>query len=619
PGAQTNAGERAVSLSYQVFHRKQGEEYPDAPAETTDKSYSLTDLDPDATYTWYVKVVQSNGQTLTKDSKEWTFKTGAGGATGKPIKRYNSSGALQKDYDKLSDAVNEADNGDRIEVVGGMELKEEPEITINGTEVTIHSSNPNNPFIIDMSGGRSAPGSKRGENRVFHITNGASVTIRDAIIKGGVATDDLSILYGGGISITERSTVTTINATIIDNTAGIGGGVSVEDGCTFNALDTTIASNTSTKGTGGGVYVIGGTFNANNVIIRKNQAKGGAQGVDSRDVRQMKLVGGDVVAVLDGAFNTVGRSIRESGERAGTSGIGGGVAVVWDSIFNATETTIMENTAKAEGEKGSANGGGVVVWRSTFNAYSGTAITGNRAESEEKAYGGGVVVDYGGTFNAYEGSMIEENIAEGVWANGGGVAVLKNGGTFNATGTMIASNTVDGSHTYGGGVFVSRNGSFIASNADIKLNRATGPFDWNGQGGGVAVRGGTFEAKDETSISSNSAGYGGGVSVEDDRVAEEAAVPGTFNAEDGTVISENNATQKGGGIWWVAADKISSEILGKITTNGKDWTPQADQQDNFSVDTNGSIRTPANTGHPVQVLNNTAGTAGSAQMNVIFP
>ena len=37
PGAQTNAGERAVSLSYQVFHRKQGEEYPNAPAETTYK------------------------------------------------------------------------------------------------------------------------------------------------------------------------------------------------------------------------------------------------------------------------------------------------------------------------------------------------------------------------------------------------------------------------------------------------------------------------------------------------------------------------------------------------------------------------------------------------------
>ncbi|MGB4200691.1 MAG: hypothetical protein WBK65_04680, partial [Thermotogota bacterium] len=580
-------------------------------------------------------------------SDVWTFKTRAGGTTGKSIKRYDSSGDFKGEYDKLSEAVAEAGHGDRIEVDGGTTLNNETQqVTISGTEVTIRSSDPNNPFTIDMGGGRSAPGSKRENSRVFHITNGASVTIRDAIIKGGDATD-ATPYGGGGIRITGGSTVTTINATITDNTADYGGGVYVDEGCAFNAFDTTIASNTATKGTGGGVDVYLGTFNANNVIIRKNQAKGGVGIVDSRDVSQMKLVGGDAAAVLDGAFNAVGRSIRESGERAGTIGNGGGVAVRWEgSIFNATETTIMENTAEGSIE---ANGGGVLLWRSTFNAYSGTAITGNRAESEEKAYGGGVVVDYGGTFNAYEGAKITENRAEGpepkgggvavltgtfnayegteitdnradgFYASGGGVAVLKNGGTFNATDTTIASNTVYGQQTDGGGgVFVSRNGSFIASNADIKLNRATGPFDWNGQGGGVAVRGGTFEAKDETSISSNTARYGGGVSVEYDRVAEEAAVPGTFNAESVT-ISGNDATKDGGGIWWVAADKISGEILGKITTNGNDWSPQADQQDNFSVDTNGSISTPADTGHPVQVLDNTAGTEGCRQMKVRKP
>ena len=114
----------------------------------------MTDLDPDATYTWYVKAVQSDNQTETSDV--WTFKTRAGGTTGKSIKRYDSSGDFKGEYDKLSEAVAEAVNGDRIVVDGGMELKEEPEITIDGKEVTIRSSDPNNPFTIDMGGGRSA-------------------------------------------------------------------------------------------------------------------------------------------------------------------------------------------------------------------------------------------------------------------------------------------------------------------------------------------------------------------------------------------------------------------------------------------------------------------------------
>ena len=625
PGAQTNVGERAVSLTFQVHYQKEGGNEKSVSAGNQ-YYYDLTDLDADATYTWYVVARQSDDQT--KKSDEWTFKTRAGGATEKPIKRYNSSGALQKDYDKLSDAINEADNEDHIVVVGGTKLKNETQqVTISGTEVTIYSSPTNDHFTIDMSGKNS---------RVFHITNGASVTIRDAIIKGGDATD-ATPYGGGGIRITGSSTITTINATIIDNTAGIGGGVYVDEGCAFNAFYTTIASNTATKGTGGGVDVYLGTFNANNVIIRKNQAKGGVGIVYSRDVSQMKLVGGDAAAVLDGAFNAVGRSIRDK-----TEANGGGVAVRWDGIFNATETTIMENNAEGD----DANGGGVVLWRSTFNAYSGTAITGNTAKAEGgEAYGGGVVVDSGGTFNAYEGAKITENRAEGPEPKGGGVAVLtgtfnayegteitdnradgffasgggvavQSQGTFNAMGTTIESNTVNGTQVYGGGVFVSRNGSVIASNVDIKLNQANGPEPGNGHstGGGVAVHGGTFEAKDETSISSNTARYGGGVSVEHDRVGEEAAVPGTFNAEDRTVISDNYAIQEGGGIWWVAVDKNSNEILGKITTNGKDWTPQEDRQDNFSVDMGGNIHGPVDN-DPVQVFQNTALEEGT-QMKV---
>jgi len=111
----------------------------------------LTDLDPDATYTWYVKAVQSDNQTETSDV--WTFKTRAGGTTGKSIKRYDSSGDFKGEYDKLSEAVAEAGNGDRIEVDSGTTLNNETQqVTISGTEVTIRSSDPGHQFTIDMSG-----------------------------------------------------------------------------------------------------------------------------------------------------------------------------------------------------------------------------------------------------------------------------------------------------------------------------------------------------------------------------------------------------------------------------------------------------------------------------------
>ncbi|HOD91814.1 MAG TPA: hypothetical protein PKL87_09045 [Thermotogota bacterium] len=457
----------------------------------------MTDLDPDATYTWYVKAVQSDNQTETSDV--WTFKTRAGGTTGKSIKRYDSSGDFKGEYDKLSEAVAEAVNGDRIVVDGGMELKEEPEITIDGKEVTIRSSDPNNPFTIDMGGGRSAPGSKRGNNRVFHITNGASVTIRGAIIKGGDATDD-TLASGGGILIRGSSTVTTINATITDNKAKTGGGVSV----ILSTFDTAIASNTA-------------------------------------------VIGPPVY--------------------------GGGVAVLLGGTFNATETTIKSNTVIGE----TASGGGVtVLLYGAFNAYEGTKITENKVEGEEDAYGGGVDV-WQGTFNAYEGTEITENRVEGEEnAYGGGVAVTgdeSGNGIFNAYGTKIADNTAeakgDGAWAYGGGVAV---GIFYAEEGIFNAYA------------GTTITGNTAEAEGESTAS------GGGVAV----------LPnGEFNAEN-VEISGNSAAVDGGGICWVCGEG------GKIKTNDKEWDPPVEQNENFSVGTDGKIDSPPNPSHLVKVFDNDA-------------
>ncbi|HOD91425.1 MAG TPA: fibronectin type III domain-containing protein [Thermotogota bacterium] len=614
PGAQTNVGERAVSLTFRVYYQKEGG--TKASTETGNPYYNLTDLDPEATYTWQVVAVQSDGQHAT--STERTFKTRAGGATETPIKRYNSSGALQKEYAKLSEAIADAVNGDRIDVDGGKVLdNEDKQVTIDGKQITIRSSPTNNPFTIDMTE-LNKQGSNRGNNRVLEITGGASVTIRDAIITGGsLEGNDV----GGGICITGGSNVTTFNVTVNDNTAGRGGGVGVYLQGAFNAHDTTITKNTARE-KGGGVYVQTGAFNAYGTAITENTAQ---------------FFGGGGVFVFDGTFNAYeGTTIRENtAEKNG----GGGVYVVTNGTFNATETTIASNTAEK------SNGGGVYVFEGIFNAYEGTTITKNEAD-----VGGGVGV-YGnnGTFNAFN-TTITENIAN-YYAGGVGVArgifndyhsTISSNFAFGAGGVGVAYGTVNSENTIitrneafeGGGVGVAAEGVFNARNTRIESNKgyesaggvgvtlggvfnaeesvtikgnradSGNPEDFPSFGGGVFVaEGGIFYAKNNTTIESNEADYGGGVCVTGPHDGTER---GNFYAESVT-IKENRAKNVGGGIAWVTG---ISEIRTRVNT----WTPASDQEQEFSVTTTGEIHAKT-TGDPVQVFENTSEKGGS-QMKV---
>ncbi|HNW47042.1 MAG TPA: hypothetical protein PLS99_06475 [Thermotogota bacterium] len=513
PGKQTNAGERAVSLTYRVYHKKPGEEYPITPATTQEKFYILTNLSTGTEYTYKVEAVQSDGKSA--ETPEATFATRTG-----PVVRYDATGVYQRSYDKLSEAVAEAGNGDRIEVDGGTVLNNEAQqVTVSGTEVTIHSSDPGHPFTIDMSGKN---------DRVFNITNGASVTIRDAIVTGGApASGD-----GGGIHITGNSAVTAINTRIASNTAKSGGGVYVMAG-TFNATETSIISNRADWG--GGVFVQNGFFNATESTVESNEAAfgGGIHITGNSTVRAINTTiasntayDGGGALVVDGIFNAIDTTITSNEATrygggafvvAGTlnaegttissnTADEGGGALVWDGIFAAKETILESNEAKS--------GGGVCVYENGFfNAVSTTIVSNTSADD-----GGGVCVEYG-TFNATDTSIISNRAYLG-----GGVYIES--GTFNATETSIISNRAD----WGGGVYA-WSGNINTSNATISSNTA------GEDGGGVLCGNSAFNAID-TTISLNTAGGGGGGVY---------AERGTFNATETSIIS--NRADLGGGVY----------------------------------------------------------------------
>jgi len=374
PGAQTNVGQRAPSLTeFRVYQAKTGEAYS-SPATTTNDSYELTNLATNTEYTYKVEALQSDGKTA--ETPEATFMTRSG-----TVVRYNAAGEYQKSYHQLSAAVNEANGKDTIEVDGGTLLNNETkQITIAGTEVTIRSSNET-PFTIDMLQ----------QDRVFEITGGASVTMSCLVITGGAAAAGT---HGGGVSITGFSMLTTRHATIASNTANNGGAVYVNYGA-FTTIDTTIASNTANNGNGSGVYVTNGTFNADNATIASNTVKGA-----------FRYGGG--VYVTNGSFNAVNTTITLN-----TAIVGGGVYVT-NGTFNAIHTTIATNTAIPDDNGDYGNGAGVFVNDGTFTATDSTLIASNTASNN----GGGVYLCTSATFNA-NSITIQGN--EAVIGSGGGI------------------------------------------------------------------------------------------------------------------------------------------------------------------------------------------------------
>ena len=218
-------------------------------------------------------------------------------------------------------------------------------------------------------------------------------------------------------------------------------------------------------GSGGGVYINGGTFTMEDGTISGNSTKGGS---------------GGGVCVSAGTF------IMKDGIISSNTAIadGGGVDMT-NSTFKMEGGEIKENKA--------SRGGGVYVLFSSTFIMSGGEISGNTASE----YGGGIYV-YSGTFTM-EGGSISECTAK----NHGGGVYIKSGGKFEMSGTAKITGcktTSTSSASKGAGIY--NNGTLVITGGTI--SGCTSAI----YGGGIYVREGTFTMKDGT-ISGNSATYGG--------------------------------------------------------------------------------------------------------------
>jgi len=377
----------------------------------TDTSYIHTGLNPNTTYTYYIRAKNNFGYS------DLSFPASAAttGVTSIPSQPGSTVPGTDID-DKLAWLKNNAKSGQSyiIEV--------ETQGPNSGISIITHLYYSDRNNITITLRGTGAPTniySSRGESPMFRIGSGVTLVLDNNITLqgsyGGPSTAGmvpnfvLVYIESGGKLVMNTGSVITGN----HSNSRTGGGVYIDSSGTFEMRGGTISDNSAIDASGGGVNVQGGTFIMNGGIIIGNTAS----------------IGGGSVNVKGGTF------IMNSGTISGSYAYEGGGVYVSSGTFEMNNGTISGNTA-------GYGGGGVCVdsANSTFTMHNGS-ISGNKAY----LFGGGVYVNganftkTGGIINGYasdesSGNVVKDNTNTIQNINGHGVfAILGFGGRRKET------------------------------------------------------------------------------------------------------------------------------------------------------------------------------------------
>ena len=251
-----------------------------------------------------------------------------------------------KSYFAIQDALDDANNGDTIEVDEGTYYEN---IVFNGkNSITLQCSNPSDPAVVAatvIDGG--------GKDHVVAFLEDINSNLKGFTIQGGNTKE-----YGGGIYIWNSSSNITGNM-IKGNTAEFhGGGIYVQGG--YPAIyDNTVSAN-SANSWGGGIYC----FQSNPTIV-DNTIEGNHAVSDGGGIHFYSSSG----FITDNAIseNTVGRW----GGGIYLSGAGGSIS----------EPTVMNNLIKDNAAE--SLGGGIYVNLYCSPTFMNNTICGNTPDQVE--------------------------------------------------------------------------------------------------------------------------------------------------------------------------------------------------------------------------------------------
>ena len=510
--------------------------------------------------------------------------------------------------------------------------------TVNFYSGISHDNSQNGIYIasgwLGMYGGSVYNNSQQGvySNSLFHLAGGEIRNNNDRGVyinagtfgmEGGSIHDNTCGGVGGGVYINSGATYNLAGGSIYSNhTDKTGGGIHSEGNLSMTAG--TIHDN-SASGEGGGIYTVDGsssTVSGGSIYNNSAVCGGGIENYGSMDVGSVSITGNTASRGAGGFFSdaTATSVLNGTNISNNTAGVyGGGVAnygslKLYDvvisgnkvtgtdiygggGLFIGNNSTVYFYSGRIDNNTVGGNyGGGVRV-------LSGSALnmSGGSVYSNSSVFGGGIFSE--GTLNITGGSIRDNDASDnggGIYAagplsisggtinnnksgeDGGGIAAFNN---VDFTGGTIADNTAD---WLGGNIHVHATGDKTAVMTVSSTNPISGGTALGG-GGGISVygSGAKLVLNDGTSVTGNTAKWGGGIcangtvemknsTISGNKVADTEINNGggvnIFSDENGTgqfimssgVIENNTATLNGGGICNTGNLLISG---GTITTN----------------------------------------------------
>jgi hypothetical protein len=368
-----------------------------------------------------------------------------------------------------------------------------------GDDLTIQG----NGAVIERSTAAGTP-----PFRLFDVTAGASLTLANLTLQGGLAYGEWVAAQGGAVYNQGALTLdgVTVQNNIAQGTPGepaVGGGIWSGGALTLEG-NTRVLNNQALGGAmdyyssagayGGGVCVVAGTATLTDVTVSGNAARAGRGAFSYSDGWTVYFgtaasgygggldVGGGTatltrVTVSGNTAQGGAGNPANSGQGAyggyGGSGYGGGV-YVGSGGATLTSVSVLSNTARGgdggagfveAGEGGDGFGGGLYVGSGTA-ALASVTLSANTAQggkggywcaSGGSGYGGGVYVDSGAAM--LTGVTLSSNTAQGgaggdsgsQYVSGGRGGYGLGGGLYAAGGTVeLHEDSVTGNYALGG-------------------------------------------------------------------------------------------------------------------------------------------------------------------------
>lgn len=332
-----------------------------------------------------------------------------------------------------------------------------------------------------------------GAGGLWNNGNATLVVTGTRIISNMSATSAGALYNSGSITFTQA---TFTNSQIVSNTAVTAGAGAIFNNGTLRFANSVIAGNRAlpdASSFGGAIFNQIGPLDIVDSLIERNVADaaagifnnfGGVVSLRGSTVRANTAMAGDG----GGAYN-VGGTLILTGTRIAQNQARNSAGILSNGAFTATAVTIEDNIA-------TVNVGGIQAVGSVM--ITGSVIRRNQASAAAGNFAGGLFL-----LNA--NALVANTVISGNSAGyAGGLYV------YNSTGRLYDSAVYANTAIQQAGGGINADTAYLTiSRTAIYSNSATGPvFPF---GGGIYIQNGGAITLSNATLSSNSAGYGGGI------------------------------------------------------------------------------------------------------------